>query len=247
MTIRIFNHALRMIFNSFSDALKVSLVLSVIGQIAVLYFSFQAFGGTPQEINQGDIPMAEPSAVFPYLLAVLAQFFLSGWVAVGWHRFVLLQEYPQSYLPKFHGPNIWGYLGRLLMISLILVVALIPLSVVIGLLAAGGGEASLVIGLPIIGVALVWLSLRLSLVLPAISVGARMPIKESWAKTANLSTSIAGLALILIAIGGFVSFLPLSGPLGIVFSIVTGWFSILLGASILTTIYGITVEGRDLT
>lgn len=240
MAFRILAHALRMIFDNFVDAAKLTLVLSVVGQFAV------EFAISRMDVTPGQSPEEFAGVPIEFVAAMVLQFVLSGWAAVVWHRYVLLQEYPKGWLPTVQPDLIFAYLVQIFLISLAMMVAAVPLALLLGLIVAAASGIGLVFGIAGVFVVLLWLSLRFSLVLPAVSVGGKMSLKESWSQTAHYSQDLFWLAGILALIGGTFGYLPLTGVLGMVLSVIFGWFSILLGASVLTTVYGVVVEGREI-
>ncbi len=101
----------------------------------------------------------------------------------------------------------------------------------------------------IIGVLVVAVSLRISLVLPAAAIGKPMKIRVSWDATRNINTTIWGLAItsvfLNITISSFEQIMPVNafGIFGVfVFNTIYGLFSV----SVLTTMYGVLVEKREL-
>ena len=184
------------------------------------------------------------------LLTMILWLFVFSWVAVAWHRFILKEERP-GLLPPLRTDLVWPYLGRSILIAIILIVAAIPLGFVFTLVA--GGSQSLVVA-SIVGLlmALVlgWIGTRLSLVLPASAVERSMSLGESWAATAPASGAIFLVVLILALINfvlGSLFGLALGDSLvSAALSLIVQWFLTMLGLSILTTLYGHLVERRPL-
>jgi hypothetical protein len=98
------------------------------------------------------------------------------------------------------------------------------------------------------GVVLYWLWMRLALILPAAAVGRPMTLGESWRYTARASGAIFVAIVILSALSigaGFVLDLLLPGGLvRTVFDVVVTWISLMVGVSVMTTLYGHLVERR---
>lgn len=255
-------HAFRLVFRNLSDALKVSVGPYLIG-LVVAALAMMALGGSPAAWLSGNVdmmagdPMAAAGLGFASLVAMLVMLFISSWVAVAWHRFVLLEEYP-GVLPALAGRPVWPYIGKAVRLALILIVVAIPVMIVITLAlaplmgdpGAGTGVIATIIAV-VIGTLFSWLSIRLGLVLPAVAVGKQMTFRESWTATAALSFAILTAILILVVLNVVVS-----GVLGLLFrgsvvfgilDLVVGWVSVMVGLSILTTIYGHAVEGRPIT
>jgi len=258
-------HSFRLVFRNLSDALKVSLGPYLIGlAIAALLMGMAGVSpGTLLTEGMGSVTGgtdASPAQAFAGLGVALVLLFVSSWVAVAWHRFVLLEEYP-GMLPALSGRPVWRYIGKAILLGLILIVAMIPVMVVVGLVmgpmvgapGATPGPMFFVTGLIVsilVGTFLTWLSIRLGLVLPATALGREMRFRESWSTSAPLSGAILTAILILVVLNIVVSAL-----LGLLFGgtvifglldLVVNWISVMVGLSILTTVYGHAAEGRSI-
>jgi hypothetical protein len=142
---------------------------------------------------------------------------------------------------------------------LILFVISIPIGLAVGLITGlfaavlPGGLAFLlavVIGL-IMGAVFLWIWFRLGVVLPATAIRNPMAIGEGWRATEGVSQAIFVAVLIIAAISFGADLLVGAlfghgGMPGIIAQIVMQWISLMVGASMLTTIYGHVIEGRDL-
>jgi hypothetical protein len=165
---------------------------------------------------------------------------------------VLLEEYP-GLLPTLSDRPILRYvLATLILIVVLLVVASIPLTIVVGLVLLGDPQSPSIGAILIVelvtGAVLYWLSMRLALILPATAVGRPMTLGESWRYTARASGAIFVAIVILSALSigaGFVLDLLLPGGLvRTVFDVVVTWISLMVGVSVMTTLYGHLVERR---
>lgn len=60
--------------------------------------------------------VAAPSVAFGvgFFSGMVVAFIATLWIAVAWHRFVLLNEAPQGLLPAFKGDRVMAYLLRML-------------------------------------------------------------------------------------------------------------------------------------
>lgn len=242
-SLAILRHALRMVFGNFADALKVSLVLTLAG------FALLSLAAPAPQPGLESAPVMGPGELGMFLVGLMVNFVLGAWVAVAWHRFVLLQEYPASFLPSWRGPEVMTYIGRLLLVGAVLVavgVAALLVLAIFPFTAILGPGAVLATG-AITGFLLAVVSFRISLILPAAALGREMSLGESWRQTAPLALDIAGLAAIVMVFALFFGVLSLPGPIGLVVSFVVNWIGVMVSASLLTTLYGMTVEGRELT
>ncbi|MEY1557127.1 hypothetical protein AB3Y40_15965 [Yoonia sp. R2331] len=201
-------------------------------------------------------PESMQTALLLILILLPLVVFVLSWVAVTWHRFVLLEEEP-GFFPALKNRPVWRYVWRLLQVGLIYVVFFFIMSfisslIVLPLVQLTGSFFiittlwSILINI-IIGI--IWF--RLALVLPAASVGKPITISESVDATSDIGRTLIGVIIILsvLQIGlsyaiQSISFMSLS--VADILSLVLQWFTLLLGISMLTTLYGHLVEGRDL-
>ena len=92
----------------------------------------------------------------------------------------------------------------------------------------------------------------MSPLLPAAAIGESLGVKAAWAATAQISGAVLVAVLILaisaIGIGLVIVFglFPISISLGMAMIAVLQWAYSMVGISILTTVYGISVQGRSL-
>lgn len=258
MSWQIVRHAFALVFNNLSHALKVSLGPFLIGLVLAVVLGFAL--NVPL-MSLGAIDQNDPQAAlraFPLIVALLIIYLvIFAWVAVGWHRFVLLEEYP-GILPAFGGRPIGAYAWRSVLLGLLLVLVAVPLLFVLGLVftpfAGDGVRGLFVLGLIfgiVMGSLLAWFWFRIALVLPSLAVGQPLKIGESWAVTKPLSGTIFGVVVILTVLNiAATSLLGLIGaglPLvAQVINLGVTWVFLMVGVSILTTLYGHLIEKRDL-
>ncbi len=249
----IVKHSFSLVFRNFGYALRVS-VGPVLIATALVYLMILITGFTPAwattSLMLGRVPT---SLVMVGLIAVLAYLIVATWIAVAWHRFILLEDYP-GFLPALLVPTIMTYIGKSAVIGILLFLALIPTSLVAGLgLALLGltqnALASLVLGF-FLGLILTFVWLRLAIVLPGVAVAKPMGIRDAWTATKPVSDDIISAAAILVAINTGVSvlvdfFLPVGWLyVGVMFGL--SWITMMVGISLLTTLYGHLIEKRPL-
>lgn len=241
MAWKIFLHSVRLVLRNWQQALKLS---SPVVALTLLNLVLFGSSGAVQVDLIGEIVMPSPLQValnFATLIAALA-------VAVSWHRFVLLEEETNTPFPAFHGPQVMAYFGKILLLVLAVIAIAFCISIVIGLLSILG-QVFLVLYLPM-GMALAWGVYRLSPILPAAAVGNSMTFREAWDATEPHSTALFALIFVTFLIGLLVAlaftllaFVPL---LLLAAAFVVNWFFMMLNISMLTTIYGVSVEGRQI-
>ena len=127
MSFEIVRHAFVMVFGNLRDSIKVSLVPLLLIVLATfllpplfgLSMADVATAANVQAMMEGH-PAGPMASVVGLLLAVL-YFFSMSWIAVGWHRFILLEEYPR-FLPQLPLREVLGYLGRSFAIGVVVVI-----------------------------------------------------------------------------------------------------------------------------
>jgi hypothetical protein len=141
-----------------------------------------------------------------------------------------------------------------ILIILVIVPLVMLLSVVVALLLLPFmGSAGETFGFVVLGAAIylpvVYISYRLSPMLASAALGARIPLKEAW-----YATGTSGSAFISLAVISVLAWIVVSLPayvfgqsfIGAVWGFAVQWAVTLVGASIVTTIYGHYVEKRAL-
>ncbi len=253
---QLLRHVVQQVFGNLRQAAQLTLVLFAFPFIGFLLLWASAissgFGG-------GSIW----GIVAVFVLSVVAY----CWAAVGWHRYVLLEEMGNGLVPRWYQGFVVSYLLRAILISLIVFGVIFAVSLVLGVLLVSTQSVGVAI---FFGIGLVfgvsWLGTRIGLILPAAALGERMTIGESWAATRPVSSQIL-LPLIVIAIAfgilGQINALifgqstmiqvgameqeqmTLSLP-GQILGGVIYWVQLLMNLALLTTLYGNLIEGRAL-
>lgn len=243
----IFIHSLRLVFSNIEAAFKVSALPYAISGLTFVFLGAQATAairaGTPEAL------LALPASLWlSYLIYIVVSVTVALWIAVSWHRFVLLEEYPKSWFPAFHGTAIISYFGHGILIFALVLAALLAVTTVAGLFLVWMGSAgAFVVGVLAFAVAS-YVFYRLCPVLPSAAVNRPMSIGEAWNATAGNGATI-GVLVFLLILSSLVVQVPnqIGGAdtvIGIIYSLVLGWFLMLIGVSVLTTFYGHFIEGR---
>ncbi|PRY91626.1 hypothetical protein [Donghicola tyrosinivorans] len=240
----LFKHAVAMVLRNWREALRISGLLYLVLAVVELSFGQSMQGGG----HGGNMPMSGGAILIQLLVAVL-YVILSLWIAVSWHRYILLEEMPEGYVPQWHGRPIMRYLGFSLLITLI--VALAAALGATALMIVGKGLAPVAVALGVFLVLYLFtVFYRLSPMLPAAAIGEDMGLKEAWDKTKGLT----GAILLIIALQMALTFglqlfaLGFAGIpiIGIIAQIAANWFLTMVMASLLTTFYGHFVQERAL-
>lgn len=253
MSWKIVAHSLSLLFRNLVDALKVS-VGPIVLMVLFGWLVFSLLGVSPQMLAFGVATgRVAPEAALAISLGLVGVLFASAWIAVAWHRFILLEEYP-GLLPAMPGSRIAAYAGRSILLALLMILLMFPLSAIAGqvLLLTGLGQVGLVQALVGFGLATLFtfLWLRIAVVLPATAVGRPYSLSQGWNDGTRLSSEIFNAAAIVVALNMLVSvilgLLPIGLWPGLVAQVVLTWVTMMVGTSLLTTLYGHLVEGRPL-
>lgn len=237
--VRIFAHAIWMVFSNLGAAVRITGIAYILWLVPFILMHL---------LLQG---LENVEWVF-LTLVFLVQLFLFIWIAVAWHRYVLLGELPKWPLPPFRRDGFLAYLLQLVILSVIGLAATIVFLValfVVGLITLQTPAITIVVTLIFACAALV-VSQRLSVVLPGSAVGRDLSLDAAWDATQSSNWAIIVIT-ILSAIAAVVVDLPVElfeamPMLQILWLVLTGWIKILVGITILTTLYGHYVEGRPI-
>jgi hypothetical protein len=249
MSARLVLHSFRLLFRNFAQALRVSvapLILATLLSIA----AFTVSGVTPAMIAMasftGRLP---PNGLLAILFIGVVMLFTFSWIAVAWHRFVLLEEYP-GFVPPVTDRPIWPYVWRTLGLGLLIFMVMTFLSIIVGMILPLTGQGAVGAVAMIIGTVLTYVWLRSALILPAVAVGEELKLRDAWSVSARGSRAIFGVSLILVGLNLMVGIgqqtLVPPGAFAVIVSLVVGWITLMVGTSILTTLYGYLVQNRPL-
>ena len=186
-------------------------------------------------------------------------------IAVNWHRYVLLDEVAEGWQRLRIDSLMWRYIGNAILVGLILIaggiVAALALSIIGWSLSATVGEAALIVIVP--GVIALYAyafvsAYRLAIKLPSVALGRNdFFMGDAWRATAGNFWRILGLillffiCLVLVALA-MLLLTYLLGQLGtlglsvlIAIQVAVNWVATILGVTLLTSLYGFFVEGRE--
>jgi hypothetical protein len=185
-------------------------------------------------------------------MALMLAFIVSyALMAILWHRYTLGHG---THPKPINLPLVFGYLWRVGALALIQIgvslAVIVPL--VIASQSTGGTRPALLSVLFatfISQLLLVWVSLRLSLILPATAVGLPIRMKQSWNYTQPIARPLwgvaAALALINTTLSATVAFLGVETPiLAIALELPIYVAKGLLVLSILTTLYELQIRNQ---
>lgn len=261
---QLLRHVVQQVFGNLGAAARLTIVPIVLAYVVcglILYallgpllfdmFDQQAaLGGMPEDPFGSEAAAAAFAGRFLLGFLICLPVFLTfyAWAAVGWHRFVLLEEYPSGFSSKWNWPTIRGYVWAIvrlaLFVTLLGLVAVVAIGVLISIAPSPGFALFLTLGMSIL---FTWVVTRLGLILPSAALGTYMKIGESWSATGPISGAIL-LPIIVIPLTFFLinSLLGLVGVLGAFLTIVVIWLQTLVNLALMTTLYGNLIEGRQL-
>lgn len=257
----IVQHAFKIVFGNLRYALRASIIPFLI--MMVVLFVLAKLLGLPLYLDPTAAPPAGLEAAISVYTLVSIPFylFIFGWIAVTWHRYILLEEYPRT-VPEISNRPIGAYVGRTLMMILQLIVAMIPVFMVVmlivGVLFGAQGPEGLQLDNPsgfsfgiIVGTLMTYLWFRIGVSLPAVAIGKPMNSREAWQQTAPVWQTLLGVSAILALLNLAVTLVFSQVFAGIpivsyVINVAIQWATMMIGVSVLTTIYGHVVEGRPL-
>jgi hypothetical protein len=245
----IVKHSFTMLFRNLGNAMRVSLgpiALALVVAFAIISLLQVSAARVVYDVSRGEM---SSNVAFAVILLTLVFFFVSAWIAVSWHRFILLEEYP-GILPALSGRPVWPYVGKTLLLALVMMAAMIPALIVTSLLTGLFGATPGIFSIVGIGLALYfsYMWLRLGLVLPATALSRPMGFGEAWRSTGPYANAILGTGALLILINSGVALISSLMPslLSALLDLVSSWITVMIGTSVLTTLYGVIVERRTL-
>ena len=247
-------HSFVMLFGNFAIALRLSAVLYAVQAIPNIYFLNFMSGVSDAELELS--PQFWLFGSFNMVILMITGF----WIAVAWHRFILVEEIPSGYVPKFHARRIMAYFGQSVLLGLLIVAigmalgfGLIPITIFLAFPLFGDLSQTYLTSIfyLLIGLLIAPILFRFSTVLPAAALGERFTWGAAWQTTKGSTGSLVLVSLVLWVGLGLADWLVndlISGSLFLLalWTIPFQWVFLMIHISILTTLYGHYVEKRAL-
>jgi len=262
--VRLFAHAFTMLFHDFRATLRLMLFPLLIGVMLVAGVFIALVGSNPFGVaeNISRQPEALAGLILPSIITMFVMTFVFCWSAVGWHRYVLLQEGPDAFLPKLNLPFLGAYFWAAFKVVLLLMLLLFPLLFLFPLLVSltGLGQTAnlpsaglgteqtaimIVVG-TIVGAVFSAIFFRFSLIVPAAAVGKPITLGVSWKATTGYFWAFVVIAVAVNILGYLASMIGADGFVRLALSLLLNLLNFAIGISILTTIYGTCIEKREL-
>lgn len=241
--LKILIHSFQMINSNWKAAIQISF------PVLAFLIVFSAFWGVGTAALE--TIFLRPNGIAIYYASLLVEMALIVWAAVNWHRFILLQEEPTTFLPTIHIKPMGAYVFQSVLLVIVAGVFFAAASFGFSaLLNFPWGFNAYFIGTSLVGIVVFWVFYRLSPVLPAAALERSLTIGGAWRATKPFSWAIFLLALTFMFLNYLLTqMIELSAGIKFVsffLFIAQGWLSALISISVLTTIYGVAVENRDL-
>ncbi len=248
---QIFTHSVRMVFGNLKQVLQITFGPALVAT-AVIVALFLVLDVPLDQFDpeSGQLPPGTSyGSLVVFIIGLVAVTVVTMfWIAVSWHRFILLEEYPRGIFPTFRFDRILAYLGRVLMLGIFMAIAFLPLSLVVAALGSGALAFAVI---AVYAIFLVVCFYRLSIILPAAAIGHQATIGDVWKSTEGTTGAIVVLLIVNFLFQFLVqllftalAFVPL---LGILLTLFFGTLVLpLINVSILTTMFGVFIEKREL-
>lgn len=253
----IFKHSVSMTIRNLQSSLQVFLVPwacltgliillgGAVGEPVTLGTQFDVGGASANDAGE----VVQTAGQFA-LLTTLLNIFVGAWTAVAWHRYILLEQPPSGWIPELH----WNLIARYALWSILIGVAAVAAIAGPFLLLAVAEPLAVLLGIVLFGwmIYVCVIAARAAIVLPGIAVQSGFSVRDCLEKTKGqngvfivLGLSVFAFAFaVLIVVGLLTAILP---ALAAVAQLPISLVLTVLNVSILTTLYGVFVEGRELS
>ncbi len=253
MAWKIFVHALKMLNGSRDTVLRLAMPLIII-IVATPYVAASVTSLSLEQIlsAQGNINTTarngSPDGIGVIFVLAILQLIVTLWLAVAWHRYVLLSGDDEASKDQPPAGRMIAYLGWSLVIGVVLLI-IMGLGVLVASILPPPLPLLAISAVIVFSVAVFY---RLSVILPAAAIGRAEGLGATWYETSGTTVT-----MILLAIISTVAFFVISLPFGFlaealpiavqpILLAIPNVLIALIGISILTTLYGHYVEGREL-
>jgi hypothetical protein len=246
--VQIFRHALLQVVNNLGPAIRISAALYLVQVLVGL-----AFG---RAMMSGGMGMMGGGFGLGALLVLIVSLVTGIWIAIAWHRFVLLGEVTDAPVPPFMGERMGAYFVKSLVIGLVMMALGMVLGAIVGvigmpLMAHGAVMSGLLLMSLLVQVPLIYLGLSLAAALPGTALSNDLPLLAGWEATKDDWKTLLQLAFIMalaVTVLNLIGWMVLGGAtiLAQIWQVIIGWPIMMVGLSVLTTLYGHYIEKRPL-
>jgi hypothetical protein len=248
--IQLFFRAFKMLFHDIWVTVRLTLFPLAIGGVLIGGLLTLVFGVGGLEFEQGTFtPKDATAGIFlPSVISFAILMFVICWSAVGWHRYVLLQERPDAFLPKLNGALLGAYfwaIVRFFLVSLVILFPVVMLAMWL-LIVVGAGETTFILTISAVLIVASALMFRIALIIPAAAIGKPSTIRESWQATKGYFWAFVIVAFASNLLNGLAQRIEGDGFVSWALFFILYWLSFAVSISILTTLYGHCIEKREL-
>jgi hypothetical protein len=252
LTFQIAKKSLLLITNNFYDVLRICAVLyllNVIFNIIGVYVFAGIWTVVPVKFDDEEINFG----LFALMVigSMLVSAIVTLWVAVTWHRYVLLEEAPNGWIPRWNKSANLSYFYQFLKLVPILFVLRLVIAVIIATSFGITGNTGLLFFVPIVvmSVAFGFTVLKMSLILPSAAVETNMGVVDSWSMTGPYNKTLLALTIASVGFGFLYETIASLLDVNMFTSSIKFFLNAFIGfwwLSVLTTLYCIIVEGREM-
>ena len=265
--IKAINHAIKSTTDNIAFAFHISwpwivmlMPLNIATNLYVVFNNLQ-----PERGGQPDMAALGKLFTVSLPLAVASSVAYAS-IAVSWHRYILKDEVPQGWKRLRVDGLTWRYIGNFILIILLLLACIMGAGLALAILAFVinailGETATAIVLVPVMlgGYVFVFIAAyRLSVKLPAVALGRTdFSMSDAWGDTQGNNWRLLGLlglflvCLVLVGLATLLATLVFQslGTIGLSISIaiqvLVNWVATILGVTLLTSLYGFFVEGRE--
>ncbi|WP_180572672.1 hypothetical protein [Agrobacterium vitis] len=256
---RIFKHSIKQLIGNWKTVLRIVLPALLLSLALDAFVSREIIFLSVDDVRhqiQWIASTYHGEKLLEIYAAAFIKLILGLWVAITWHRYVLLNEIP-SIPPKFRGKRISAYFLKGILVTLpafLLVLPIILPIIILSMLYKSPNTEPVTlifILLALIFIAAFIIILRLSTLLPGAALGKSTSMLETWRITSGETKVFAGLSVVMILLTLAFSAANYLMP-DIPFIIALAWQNIavylqtVIILSMLTTLYGHYIERRSL-
>jgi len=256
-----FNHAIKSTIDNLGFAFHLSwpwiLVMLPVQLVGNLYLL--AIG-----LLEPDPSNPDPRYFAVILVLGIVSILAFSSIAVSWHRYILRDEVPQGWQRLRLDGTVWRYIGNVILSFLamfaVIFVTVFPTALLLTFVVGGNAPVPLILVLAVTAMcAAMIVFYRLSIKLPGVALERRdFRFGDAWRASAGNNWRMLGLVLLffvamliigLATAGISYALAQIAGTAGlaivIAVQVVVNWVSTILGVTLLTSLYGFFVEGRD--
>lgn len=251
--LKIARKSFQLITSNFQDVFRICAVLYLFDYVSSALATYLTTGVWTLDPPDPNTNLNTLTDVTLFIATLAIPTVITIWVAVAWHRYVLLEESPQGWIPRWNKKASLAYFLnglKLMLLFLLYLSLLIILTFLAAPLALLSSNPFFIFLVSLILVTLfLCVFLRICLAFPAAAIGKKMTMTDSWNATSPYSSSLFFLAGILGLFSHSLQTVSETIDMNVLLSSVVFLLNIVWGfwtLSIMTVLYGCIIEGRDI-